>query len=296
MSWTKIVYNKRSSRKYGWMPDWFGAPEFNNTLIENIKQFQAEHDLEQDGLVGPMTFRRVNTRHEEETEQTFSGAGIICDGRQIPIAWDKVRYDFLPETCYKKPPFWSKVRKPTMIVTHWDACLSADSCRRVLERRGISSHFVIDNDGTIVQMADCNNICWHAPPVNKVAIGVDFSNAVYRKYQRWYRRKGFGERPVHAGVRVHGRTLKTAYLGFYPIQIEAYKALLKALHQHYGIPLECPMKDDELCKEVYPEAVRLKFKGVVNHYNISKKKWDCAMLPLDEILDEIKEGTSDDSI
>ena len=244
MSVWKTAYNKRSSKKYGWDPSWFGASRFDAELIENIKKFQGECDIKQDGLVGPMTYRRINTSREEQVETTFEGTGIICNGQEVPIEWNKIRYDFLPESCWKKPPFWKKVRKPTMIVTHWDACLSANSCRRVLEKRGISSHFVIDNDGTIVQMADCNNICWHAPPVNKISIGVDFSNAVYRKYQKWYRRKGFGDRPLLVDVPMHGRKLRKAFLGFYPVQIQAYKALLKALHLHYGIPMECPLDEE----------------------------------------------------
>ena len=297
MSLWKTAYNKRSSKKYGWDPSWFGASHFDDELIEKIKAFQEECGIEQDGLVGPMTYRRINTSHEETVDRTFEGTGIICDGKEVPIAWNKVRYDFLPESCYKKPPFWKKVRKPTMIVTHWDACLSAKSCRRVLEKRGISSHFVIDNDGTIVQMADCNNICWHAPPVNKISIGIDFSNAVYRKYQKWYRRKGYGDRPLLVGVPMHGRTLRKAFLGFYPVQIQAYKALLKALHMHYGIPMECPLDEEgRLITTVHTPSKKKKFKGVINHYNVSKNKWDCAGLPLNKIVEEIREELADVSV
>jgi len=296
MKFTKNLYNRRSSKKYGWSPDWFGALAFDDDLIDKIMKFQREHDLEVDGLVGPKTFRRIFTRHEEEAETVFSGAGIICNGTEIPIEWDKIRYNFLPDKCYKKPRF-NRKRTPTMIVTHWDACLSADSCRRVLEKRGISTHFVIDNDGTIVQLADCNNICWHAPPVNNISIGIDFSNAVYRKYQKWYRRKGFGERPLVIGAPIHGRTVKKAFLGYYPVQIEAYKALLKALHLHYGIPMECPLDErNRLYTKVHTPSVRKKFKGVINHYNVSKSKWDCAGLPLDKIVEEIREGIGDVSV
>lgn len=288
----KNKYNKRSAKKYGWDPSWFGAIKFDDELIEKIEKFQEECGLKQDGLVGPMTYRRINTSHEEEVEKTFTGSGIICNGVEVPIGWDKIRYDFLPESCYKKPPFWKKIRKPTMVVTHWDACLSAKSCRRVLERRGISSHFVIDNDGTIVQMADCNDICWHAGrrKVNNVSIGIDFSNAVYMKYQKWYRRNNFGNRPILGNVEVHGRTLRRAFLGFYPQQIEAYKALLLALHTHYDIPLECLLDEDgRLDTGVNKSARSGKFRGVINHYNISDKKWDAAGLELDSILKEIRD-------
>ena len=101
----------------------------------------------------------------------------------VPIEWDKkVKISLLKEGTYKKV---KNRRTPTMAVTHWDVCLSADSCKRVLEKRGISTHFVIDNDGTIVQLVDCNDIAWHAGirKVNNVSIGIDFSNAYYTKYQ-----------------------------------------------------------------------------------------------------------------
>ena len=61
MSWWKRKYNKNSAKKYGWEPSWFGAKEFDNDLIENIKEFQRLHDLKVDGLCGEMTYRRAYT-------------------------------------------------------------------------------------------------------------------------------------------------------------------------------------------------------------------------------------------
>ena len=111
-----------------------------------------------------------------------------------------------------------------------------------------------------------------------------------RKYNKVYKRKGFGFRPVIEGWRVHGWRPKP-FLGSYPVQIEAYKALLEALHDHYGIPLECPLDDDgALLTKVHPPSKRAKFKGVINHYNLSKKKWDTLGLQLDEILEEIRDN------
>ena len=66
MNWFKIHYNKKSSKKHGWHPSWF-APyltDFNNELIDEVINFQTEHDLKPDGLVGPMTFRRILSDRE----------------------------------------------------------------------------------------------------------------------------------------------------------------------------------------------------------------------------------------
>ena len=53
-------------------------------------------------------------------------------------------------------------RNPSFFVCHWDVCLSSKMCHRVLKQRGISVHFAIDNDGTIYQFMDMNDVAYHA--------------------------------------------------------------------------------------------------------------------------------------
>ena len=86
---------------------------------------------------------------------------------------------------------------------------------------------------------------------------------------------------------VHGTTLD-AHLGYYPVQVEAYKALVKSLSDHYDIPLECPMESGELITTVHEPSAAAEFKGVVSHYHLTKRKIDCAGLPLDEILGDLR--------
>ena len=284
-----IEYNKNSSRKHGWTPIWFGLFNFDEELVEKIKDFQDEHNLEADGLCGPMTFARMLTAREADADTNH----IICNGQEVRLDWDKTiglyhsDHKRLPGNCYD---LRLDNRQPTMAVTHWDAALSAESCFRILNKRGISSHFVIDNDGTIYQMVDTKNVCWHAGirSVNKASIGIDFTNAYYTKYQDWYERKGFGPRPVLEDVKVHGKTLDP-FLGYYPVQIEAYKALLKGLNEHYGIELKCPLDENgELLTTVEDTAATGDYEGVVTHYHLTKRKIDTAGLELDKILEDIR--------
>tara|TARA_R110002020_G_scaffold248611_2_gene462631 strand:- start:549 stop:1433 length:885 start_codon:yes stop_codon:yes gene_type:complete len=292
VSWYKRNYNKRSAKKHGWDPSWFGASAFDEELIEKIKIFQETNNLTVDGLCGSMTYRRMYTSRQmfqipdEEVDYSDNDKFIYCDGYKKKIKWDKVKTSWIKDGCYSKQ---AKYRTPTMIVTHWDAALSAASCKRILEKRKISTHFVIDNDGTILQLVDTNHVAWHAGirSVNKASIGVDFSNAVYTKYNLTYQRRGHGLRPVIENCRVHGRKIKP-FLGYYPVQLEAYKALLRALHEHYQIELKCPLDaEGNLLTTVDDTARKAKFKGVVNHYNLTKKKWDTSGLELDKILKEI---------
>ena len=190
----------------------------------------------------------------------------------------------LPENCYRHGR--RGVDKPTMIVTHFDVCLSAESCFRVLKKKGISSHFVIDNDGTIYQTLDLQHGAWHAGSerANRASVGVEISNAYYPKYQDWYKNNGFGERPLMEGVRVHGELLKP-FTGFYPEQLRALKALWRAIHGATGIPYEAPLNQFDKTSKNYEQDVKYgTFSGFVSHYHVSKNKIDCAGLDLKELL------------
>ena len=298
MAWLTNRYNKRSSRKLGWSPEWFGASGFDDDLAHKIGNFQQQHDLEVDGKCGPTTYRRIMADRElEETDNRWRKY-IICDGQETEIKWHRVvnlndsKGLILPRSNYRR--YGAGKRPIKNIVTHFDVCLSAASCFRVLDKKGISSHFVIDNDGTIFQMVDPQHEAWHAGKRlwNKRAIGVDISNAIYLKYQRWYETKGFGKRPVLRDVPVHGTTVKDC-LGFYPVQIQAYKVLIKTLCERYDIPVECPTNSDgTLFRAVYDPAVKGNYRGVVNHFHLTRGKWDTANLEMDKVLEEIRNSSN----
>lgn len=283
MNWFKRRYNSISAKKHGWHPSWFASYllHFDNELIDEIVKFQVAHDLKPDGLVGPMTFRRLVTSQESKQEEK-SESFILISGKHVPINWD-VKIDLIKPGAYKKQ---RGERKPNMIVTHWDACTSASSCKRVLEARNISTHFCIDNDGVIYQFLDTNDVGWHAGGVNKYSVGVDFSNAYYTKYNKLYEERGLPKRPVINNSMVHGVKLKP-HLGYYNIQINAYKELIKTLCSYYDIPLAVPENNGKLVTRVDKEAAKGKFKGVVCHYHLTRGKIDCAGLELKKIVDSL---------
>jgi hypothetical protein len=303
----KDFYNKSSSDSLGWDPTWFGCDEFDFNLVKAVQKWQRQNGLAGDGLVGPMTYRRVWTEREANISDHDPALSpwipgdkhIIHNGHFIPIEWEKViLWDDndgfkANKGCYTdysgKPD-----REPTMFVNHWDVCLSAESCASVLNKRGISVHFLIDNDGTIYQMLDTQHKAWHAGIAryeggNTKGIGVEISNAYSLKYQDWYVKRGFGERPIQENGYVHGKTLKP-FLDFYPVQLEALKALWKAVHIGVGIPLEYPKNaQGSVETSVHKDCERGKFSGVCNHYNFTKNKIDCAGLDLPTLIDEVKQ-------
>ncbi len=286
MSWRKNRYNKRSAKKFGWHPSWFGDNliEFDNNLISCIVAFQHEHDLKPDGLVGPVTFRRLLSERDLQDLEDSKNY-ILINGAKKEINWD-VKINLIKPGCYRKKN--PGQRDVNMIVTHWDATTSADRCKRVLEARNISTHFCIDNDGVIHQFLDTKDIAWHAGSGNNSdTIGVDFSNAYYLKYNKFYQKKGLPKRPVLSNSRVHGVNLKP-HLGYYPVQIEAYKKLISLLCKEHKIPLQVPRNvSEQFITRVHPPAANGTFHGIVCHYHLTRNKIDCAGLELDKIIDQL---------
>tara|TARA_R100000808_G_C2134939_1_gene143416 strand:+ start:347 stop:1228 length:882 start_codon:yes stop_codon:yes gene_type:complete len=291
---SKIKYNLNSSRRYGWKPDWFGADDYDEKLVEKIMEFQRSLGLSADGLCGPSTYRRIFTdRQANIDDYEPKGEHIVYNGEFFPIEWDKVvtwdepgglRMNKGTYTDYSgKEP-----RDISMFVNHWDVCLSSKSCASVLNKRKVSVHFCIDNDGTIYQLLDMQHRAWHAGNsiVNTKSVGVEISNAFYPKYQDWYTKR-FGPRPVITDAIVHGKPLET-HLGFYPVQLDAAKALWKAVSLACKVPLVAPMASEGLDTGVNYEVYKGRFNGFCNHYNITSKKIDCAGLDLANMLEEIK--------
>jgi hypothetical protein len=129
---------------------------------------------------------------------------------------------------------------------------------------------------------------WHggSERVNRCSVGVEISNAYYPKYQDWYKRNGFGPRPIISGVRVHGEQLGD-FTGFYPAQMQALKALWKAVHKSANIQFETPLNQFGTTSKNYEQSAKYgKFNGFVSHYHVSKNKIDCAGLDIDTLLKE----------
>ena len=309
----KVFYNKSSQDSLDWEPLWFGCEYNDDELVSAVKKWQKEHGITADGLVGPMTYRRIWTERESTisehsphpspykrgTQACRDKKYIVHNSEFLEIDWDMVVLwdEDLGLDCEDKS-YYSYAgepdRKPTIFVNHWDVCLSSESCAMVLGRRGISVHFCIDNDGTIYQLLDTQHGAWHAGngKVNHRSIGVEISNAYYPKYQDWYVKNGFGERPIQEFGNVHGRTLDP-FLDFYPVQIEALKALWKAVHKGIGIPLTVPEDDHGTSTTVDSKASRGTFEGFISHYHITRRKIDCAGLDLLKLANEVKAEIED---
>ena len=304
MAYDKDFYNKAASMLLGWIPAWFKSVTYDDSLSNNIKKYQRKNGLKADGVCGPVTYRVISTEKQVEyaqipqrVEKVYSEY-IVHSGKKIGIDWDKVVLWKEDTGLTTRPGNYydysnKEERTINMFVNHWDVCLSSRSCFRSLERSGISVQFLIDNDGTIYQTMDTMHAAWHAgsPATNRSSIGVEISNAYYTKYQDTYVKNGFGERPVMSDEKVHGKKLGD-FLGFYPVQLSALRALWVAVNKATGIPFETPTEaDGTILSAVNEDAASGNFKGFVSHYHLTTRKIDCAGLDIIEHLKLIKENT-----
>ena len=293
----KYFYNEASAQKLGWEPSWFGCDRFNDDLIEAIAKYQKTKGLTDDGMCGPSTYRRIYADRQKDVESFFPNekengeSFIVYNSEYFNIQWPKVRLWFEGGGLRQRKGFKPLLnkREPSFFVCHWDVCLSSESCYKVLQQRGLSVHFLIDNDGTIYQTMDMNDVAYHAGSRkwNDASIGVEISNAYYLQHQDWYVKQGLGKRPIIRDAVVHGQKLDP-FLGFYPQQIQALRALMRAVNKATGIPLQAPLdRSKRTNTTVSKKCAEGRFEGFISHYHLTNNKIDCAGLDLDKILKEI---------
>lgn len=278
-------YNARSMSKLGWSRESLGLAEDAtlSDISDAVREFQKEQGLTVDGKCGPNTWRRLQAHAEFIAHERYPDAeGFITVGGVLkPVPFKSI--PCTPSSAYSLigEGHSHRSKDPISVVWHWDAALSAESCYRILKKRGISCHGTIDNDGTLVQHLDFkDHVGWHAGhrKVNKVSLGFEISDAVYMKYQNYYEKR-WGARPVWK-AEVHGRTTRE-FLGLYESQIRACIYLSNFIYTEFGIPLVHPGSNTVIDK---PE----KFEGHMAHFHITKNKWDVAGFPFDRVMEEAK--------
>ena len=78
------------------------------------------------------------------------------------------------------------------------------------------------------------------------------------------------------------------FMGFYPEQIEAAKALWKAVASASNVKLKTKLNQfGKVSTKYEKEIVYGKFEGVISHYHCYKGKIDCAGLEIGDLIDEV---------
>lgn len=170
------------------------------------------------------------------------------------------------------PPLEAVQAVVRQFILHHDGCASAAMCFNVLHNeRGLSCHFLMDNDGTIYQTMDLGLMAYHAGGFNTHSIGIEICNRGDAKRDPDYYRKK-GQKRETTTVRIHGHIYQC--FQFTPQQLDAMHALVKAVNRALpNVPLEYPQ--DTPGHQAWGELPNVaQFAGVLGHYHTTRRKWD----------------------
>jgi N-acetylmuramoyl-L-alanine amidase len=170
------------------------------------------------------------------------------------------------------PPLDATQAVVRQFILHHDGCASAAMCFNVLQNeRGLSCHFLMDNDGTIYQTMDLSLMAYHAGGFNTHSVGIEICNRGDAKRDPDYYRKKNQKRETTT-VRIHGHIYQC--FQFTPQQMDAMHALVKAVNRALpNVPLEYPQ--DTPGHQAWGELPNVaQFAGVLGHYHTTRRKWD----------------------
>lgn len=210
------------------------------------------------------------------------------------------RYAFRPslrrEKDPKHPPLEAVQKVIKKFVLHHDGVDSARTCWNVLHNeRGLSCHFLIDNDGTIYQTLDLAFMGFHAAKYNLDSIGVEFCNRgdAKKDYQYYARR---GQKRTTKLCKINNYTYDA--WDFTPEQYasmqELAAVLVRALPE---LPLEYPtepgsskptwdtMGPVDALGDSYPA---MDYHGYIAHYHLTRRKWDPGPFNFQEFIDKLR--------
>jgi N-acetyl-anhydromuramyl-L-alanine amidase AmpD len=156
-------------------------------------------------------------------------------------------------------------------VVHHDGCQDSKTCFQVLHNeRGLSVHFLIDNDGTIYQTLDLVDCAFQAAGVNEISVGVELAN---RGDAMRFPNDYHGKRDkVTCKINGH-QFLAYAYT---KAQMDSMISIGKALARLFpNLPQQYPNAggDAEPLWATLSGDVR-EYTGYLGHYHVTDQKWD----------------------
>ncbi|MHC4937564.1 MAG: N-acetylmuramoyl-L-alanine amidase [Planctomycetota bacterium] len=150
------------------------------------------------------------------------------------------------------------------VVVHYDAAGTSARCFEILhDIRGLSSHFMLDTDGTIYQTLDLKERAWHAGKANDVSVGIEIAN--------------LGAYPDSSKGPVEGR-IQGGVLYQWPFTDAQYESLARLCATLARvlprIRLEFPRDArGAVIPHVLDDEGR-SFAGILGHYHLTKAKVD----------------------
>lgn len=176
------------------------------------------------------------------------------------------------------PTYKSTKAAVKQFVIHHDGCTSADMCFGVLQNeRGLSVHFLLDNDGYIYQTIDLGLMAYHAADWNLHSIGIELcSRGDAIKYPDTYKAGRFGPVRESLPCKINNNTLRA--FDYTKAQYESFAMLCRELLRLLpNLPADYPQSSpgEQMWNTLANANVeRDRYAGYIGHYHITDQKWD----------------------
>lgn len=180
----------------------------------------------------------------------------------------------------------------TQLFLHHDGLYrSRDTFNVLHNQRGLSVHFLLDDNGVLFQTLDIKEKAWHGGKNNPISIGIEIANRANAKrfpdaYNAYYKRKFKVSKRNKIVDNVHGNNI----LG-YGYTMAQYISLI-----NLGITLskifpalylaDFPRRDGKIIKSVISNPT--KHEGYICHYNINRSKWDPISFDHERFINGVK--------
>jgi len=214
---------------------------------------------------------------EDSAQWSFEKASM---GMPVPV-FSKRRH---PETKKHAKTLPDLAASVSQVLLHTDLTSDAAMCFKALLSRGLSTHFMVDWDGTIYQGLDPMYVAYHAGDFNGATVGIDLNNRM-KNLEREPSETPYN--PNHALIadmskkefrrggpdrmRING--FWTRAWGYTDPQYQALLELLSVLTSKLDIKPFVPMDEK---REVIPTMLEdaAGFEGILGHYHITENRWD----------------------
>jgi hypothetical protein len=196
---------------------------------------------------------------------------------KLPAPYTK-RYSLRPtlRRYGMNPPLDAVKSVIKQFVVHHDGCNTADMCFSVVQNeRGLSVHFLLDNDGTIYQTIDLALMAYHASEWNVASIGIELCNrGDAKKEPNYYSSGRFGPKRDVKPCKVNGHTILA--FDYTKAQYESFVKLCRALTRLLpNLPAEFPQASPGVPSwDTLPYGATFGFSGYIGHYHLTNQKWD----------------------
>ena len=197
---------------------------------------------------------------------------------KLPMGPYTRRYALRPRLAHFKnaPPYEAVKASIKQFVIHHDGCNTADMCFSVLQNeRGLSVHFLLDNDGTIYQTIDLGLMAYHASEWNVDSIGVEMCNkGDALAFPNWYASGKYGPKRRIKDCKINNHTIH-AY-DYTDEQYNSFNLLCRALQKYLpNLPAEFPQASPgKQHWGTIPKDHSMRFAGYIGHYHLWDQKWD----------------------